>query len=273
MEMTQQDKTKLIRFLNLVCTLEASKPIEEMNEELINACVTVLLDLQDKHVELSPEYIDSQVRKIFHPEDAETTEPETVKEPKKVVSKKKIWLVAACIAILVALLSIVSFSSERTVVDVLEDFFGTYEFIPFGKEVDVGEETYGKGSTSRRYNTIEEAVINEKIDLMFPSASSISSTLNIISVFDSSNNIIISFDNTDISINICKNTLITDEIKSICEETILINETIFYICTINDTSHFQAYFAHKNNLYTVTCPNRDLLIDILENMEEVRYED
>lgn len=274
MEMTQQDKAKLIRFLNFVCTLEASKPVEEMNEELIDACVTVLLDLQDKHVELSPEYIDNQVRKIFHPEDAETAEPETVKEPKKVVSKKKIWLVAACIAILVALLSIVSFSSERTVVDVLEDFFGTYEFIPFGKEVDVGEETYKKHSETRRYYSIQEFIKSERTSIMFPIKSKMSTTLKIISIFDSANNnIIISFDDSSISINIRTNTNLSESIINASNEKIIVDNNTFYLCSMDDTSQIQAYFIHNRNLYTVTCPNRDLLIDILENMEEVRYED
>lgn len=273
MEMTQQDKAKLIRFLNFVCTLEASKPVEEMNEDLIDACVTVLLELQDKHVELSPEYIDNQVRKIFHPEDAETTEPETVKEPKKVVSKKKIWLVAACIAILVALLSIVSFSSERNVVDVLEDFFGTYEFIPFGKEVDVGEETYGKHSDTKRYTDIKDVVNKEKINLMFPTKSDISSTISIISVFDSQESIIISYKDTNSSITIHKATSLSNEIKSICNEVKVINGTTVYLCIMNDTAQNQAYFSHNKNLYIVTCSNRDLLIDVLENMEEIRYED
>lgn len=273
MEMTQQDKAKLIRFLNFVCTLEASKPVEEMNEDLIDACVTVLLELQDKHVELSPEYIDNQVRKIFHPEDAETTEPETVKEPKKVVSKKKIWLVAACIAILVALLSIVSFSSERTVVDVLEDFFGTYEFIPFGKEVDVGEETYIKNGTTTQYHTLQDMINNEKINILQPSYNE-KFEINRIFVIDKKDkkNITFEFSEKNISINIIVNASITKEIKSICTETLLINNITFYLCPMSDTSQIQAYFVHNNNLYTITYTDRESLIDILENMEELRYE-
>ncbi len=275
MEMTQQDKAKLIRFLNFVCTLEASKPVEEMNEDLIDACVTVLLELQDKHVELSPEYIDNQVRKIFHPEDAETTEPETVKEPKKVVSKKKIWLVAACIAILVALLSIVSFSSERNVVDVLEDFFGTYEFIPFGKEVDVGEETYGKNGDTVEYKTIEDVVNNEKFTLLFPANTTNSIQVNIISVIEKQNSVIfsVSFDNPNISMEIITNSDTTAKEKFYCKETLTINDVVFYICEMKDVSQVQAYFMHNDNLYTISCSSRDILMQVLENMEEVRYED
>ena len=168
MEISNQDKLKLIHFLNFVCDYEASKPLEEMNEELIDSCVDILLELQDKHVNHSPEFIDEQVRKIFHKEETETTEPESVKPVKKQINKKKVWLVAACIAILVALFSIVSFSSERSVKDVLEDFIGTFEFIPFGKEVTLGNDSYKKEGTGKKYTSVEDFVNTEKFNLLCP---------------------------------------------------------------------------------------------------------
>ncbi len=271
MEIGKQDKLKLIHFLNFVCDYEASKPIEEMDEKLINACVKVLLELQDKHVKHSPEFIDEQVRKIFHKEETKITAPETVKTTKKVVSKKKIWLVAACIAILVALFSIVSFSSERSVVDVLEDFFGTYEFIPFGKEVDVGEETFGKNGDTREYKAIEDVVKNEKIDLLFPEK--IYKIKKIVSLpYNNETAITLTFEEPNFHIEIALNSDLSSEIKHYCNEIIKIENKDYYLFPMDDVSQIQAYFIHDNNLYTVTCSDRDLLIEILENMEEVRYE-
>ncbi len=273
--MTQQNKLKLIRYLNFICIFEASKPLEEMNEELIDACVTVLLDLQDKHVELSPEYVNEKVRKIFHTEEKEATEPETVKVPKKVVNKKKIWLVAACIAILVALFSIISFSSERSVVDILEDFLGTYEFIPFGKEVNVGEESYIKEEKAKQYNTISEAAKKEKTILLFPKNRMYTDTLKRISAssYENKRNLIITFDDPTFSINIILNANLSKDITSICDEKITYNDIDFYLCSMNDIAQVQAYFTYNDNLYTVTYSDRDSLIDILENMEEIKYED
>ena len=107
MEISKQDKIKLIHFLNFVCDYEASKPIEEMDEELIKSCVKVLLELQDKHVKHSPEFIDEQVRKIFRKEATEITEPETVKITKKVISKKKISLVLTIVISLVMIIDLI----------------------------------------------------------------------------------------------------------------------------------------------------------------------
>ena len=56
-----------------------------MDSEAVDNYIKILLHLQDKHIELSPEFIDEQVRKIFHPE--ENTAPETVKTTKKQYKK------------------------------------------------------------------------------------------------------------------------------------------------------------------------------------------
>ena len=154
MEITMQEKLRLINFFEFLLNEEISKPLGEMNSEAVDNYIKILLHLQDKHVELSPEFIDEQVRKIFHKE--EIAEPETAKTTKKRYSKNKIWLVAACVAILVALFSILSFSSEKSVKDVLEDFFGSYDIIPWGKEIEVGNESYGKEGENRKYQTSNE---------------------------------------------------------------------------------------------------------------------
>lgn len=272
MEIGKQDKLKLIHFLNFVCDYEASKPIEEMDEELINACVKVLLELQDKHVKHSPEFIDEQVRKIFHKEETKITAPETVKTTKKVVSKKKIWLVAACIAILVALFSIVSFSSERSVVDVLEDFFGTYEFIPFGKEVDVGNESFGKASKKHIYNSVEEFIKTEKTDLLYPSNTI--DTISHISIGkkDGIENIRMTFEDSDLFISIILNSEIPQETIDFCNKKITLNEIDYYLCIMEDINQVQAYFIHNNNLYVITHSDKNALVEIINNMEEINYD-
>jgi len=81
MELTMQEKLKLIEFFEFLLDKEISKPLGEMNSEAVDNYIKILLDLQDKHMELSPEYIDEQVRKIYHPEEA--APPEAVKTTKK----------------------------------------------------------------------------------------------------------------------------------------------------------------------------------------------
>ena len=88
MELTMQEKLRLINFFEFLLNEEISKPLGEMNSEAVDNYIKILLHLQDKHVELSPEFIDEQVRKIFHTEEI-TAAPETAKTTKKHYNKKK----------------------------------------------------------------------------------------------------------------------------------------------------------------------------------------
>lgn len=121
MELTLQEKNKLINLFQYLLDEEISKPLGEMNSEAVDNYIKLILLLQGKKFELSSEFIDEQVRKIFR-EEEKTASPEAVKTTKKHYKKNKIWLVAACVAILVALFSVISFSSERSVKDILVEF-------------------------------------------------------------------------------------------------------------------------------------------------------
>lgn len=271
MELTLQEKRKLIEFFEFLLDKEISKPLGEMNSEAVDNYIKILLDLQDKHVELSPEFIDEQVRKIFHRE--ETAAPETAKTTKKHYSKNKIWLVAACVAILVALFSILSFSSERGVKDVLEDFLGTFEFIPFGEEVTKDKVSFGKEGTGKKYTSVNEFVETEKINLLCPSNNI--AIIEHISIGETNNEqtIGIVFDKPDFFITITLNSAIPQEIIAVCNERVSLNGFEYYLCILEDVNQAQVYFIHDNNMYRIIHTDKDSLIEILNNMEEIKYED
>ena len=165
MNLTLQEKQKTIALLKFLLNEEISKPLGEMNSEAVDNYMKIIFLLQDKYINLSPEFIDEQVRKIFR-EEEKTASPEAVKTTKKYFNKKKAWLIAACIAVLVALFSVISFSSERSVKDILVEFFGAYELIPYGEEIIDGKVSYGKGNKNSIYNSVEELVKTEKIDVL-----------------------------------------------------------------------------------------------------------
>lgn len=271
MELTLQEKLKLIEFFEFLLDKEISKPLGEMNSEVVDNYIKILLHLQDKHIELSPEFIDEQVRKIFHKEEAAV--PETAKTTKKRYSKNKIWLVAACVAILVALFSIISFSSEKSVKDVLEDFIGTFELIPFGEEITKDKVSYGKESRAKTYKSIEKLVKTEKVDLIYPT--NIDEKIELISVseIDGKETIKFSYINSDLSLSIKLNAEISQQTKDFCNKKITLNGIDYYLCIMEDINQVQAYFVHNGNLTTVITTTESDLMDILNNMEEIKYED
>jgi len=271
--MTQQNKLKLIRYLNFICIFEASKPLEEMNEELIDACVTVLLDLQDKHVELSPEYVNEKVRKIFHTEEKEATEPETVKVPKKVVNKKKIWLVAACIAILVALFSIASIAFEWNIFDELKDRFGTVAETPKNVEQQINGVTVIMSGDTLTYNSSKEAFKSHNLTLLQPNYSANYEFSQIVILEYSGKNIVTyNFNNSIITCDITLSSSLNDDIKNIATETLNINDKLCYFCIFDDVSKIQVYFEYRNNLYQINGTNKNEIINFIENLKEYSYE-
>ena len=166
MELTMQEKLRLINFFEFLLNEEISKPLGEMNSEAVDNYIKILLHLQDKHVELSPEFIDEQVRKIFHKE--EIAEPETAKTTRKQINKKKVWLVAACIAILVALFSIVSVANDWNVFDFLSEKFGSVHSTPVEEELDFNGVSVIMNGKNTNYKSIADALENERIDILYP---------------------------------------------------------------------------------------------------------
>ena len=65
MDITLQEKQKTIALLKFLLNEEISKPLGEMNSEAVDNYIKILLYLQDNHIELSSEFINEQVRKIF----------------------------------------------------------------------------------------------------------------------------------------------------------------------------------------------------------------
>ena len=182
MEITMQEKLRLINFFEFLLNEEISKPLGEMNSEAVDNYIKILLHLQDKHVELSPEFIDEQVRKIFHKE--EFAEPETAKTTRKQINKKKVWLVAACIAILVALFSIVSVANDWNVFDFLSEKFGSVHSAPVEEEQNFnGVSVFMNGETTR-YKSIEDALKTENLDILYPTVLPNDIEINKIMIYD-----------------------------------------------------------------------------------------
>ena len=274
MEISNQDKLKLIHFLNFICDYEASKPLEEMDEELIDACVKVSLELQNKRVNHSPEFIDEQVRKIFREGEAEKTVPETVEINKKKINKNKVWLVAACIAILVALFSIISVANDWNVFDFLSEKFGSVFSTPIEEELDFNGITvtfHGKTST---YPTVENALKTEKIEILYPEILPNDIEIYNITFYQKEkvNRLVYNFNDPTLCAEISFNSTVSQSIINDATEKKVIDSITCYICEMPDISLYQVDFEYKNNHYFFSHSDKDVLIKIIENLKEIHNE-
>ena len=270
MENNINSKEKLIAYLSLIRDQETEKPLDEADNDLIKACVELLLELQGKEVTLSTEDIEELVRKIPF---ADTEMIKTVNTKGKVrkFKKKKILLIAAVIAILVAILSIVSIAFEWNIFDALKDKFGTVANAPAGVEQQENGITFERLGQERIYQSVEECFEKENIDVLIPKCSPDDLSINTIAVYEinEKEEIYISFDKENFSCVIKNNSNIPIEVVDNYNEIININNTTCYIFDMKDVGVVQVYFEYKNNCYKYTYNDKQVLLEIIENLEEI----
>lgn len=269
MENNINSKEKLIAYLSLVRDQETEKPLNEADTDLIKACVELLLELQGKEVTLSPEQTDELVRKIPF---ADTEMIKTVNAKGKVrkFKKKKILLIAAVIAILVAILSIVSIAFEWNIFDALKDKFGTVENAPAGVEQQENGITFERLGKDRRYASVEEALQHENLEILAPNKLPNNLKVKKIKVYevDGNEEIFISFNNQALVCKIGIDQTISSDIINNCSEVINIGNQKCYSTNLSDLGIIQIYFSHNNNSYCYAYSDKQVLLEIIENLEE-----
>lgn len=272
MKLTMQEKLRLIDFFEFQLDKEISKPLGQMDSEVVDSYIKILLDLQDKHIELSPEFIDEQVRKIFHPE--EPAHPEAVKTTKKYFNKKKVWLVAACIAILVALFSIVSVANDWNVFDFLSEKFGSVHSTPIEEEQDFNGVSVFVNGKNTNYKSIEDALKSEKTEVLYPATlpEGIVVTDIILSKDTDTYGVFYTFNDKELFFEIFCEKPLNKAAKKDATEVQEINSITCYIYEFTDINSYQINFEYNGDTYILNHSNKKLLIEIIENLEEIKNE-
>ncbi len=274
MNLTMQEKQKLIKFFDFLLNEEIAKSLGEMNSEAVDNYIRILLYLQDKQVDLSPEFIDKQVRKIFQKGD-KPAPPEADKTTKKYFNKKKVWLVAACIAILVALFSFVSVAYDWNVFDFLNEKFGSVHSAPVEEEQDFNGVSVKMHGKHNNYSNIENALKAEKIEVLYPM--NLPNDITIIDIMffeeNSVEKMIYTFNDPSLYSTISFDTSLDAFTKEGATETKKINKLTCYIYDMSDISCTQIRFEHKGNTYMFSHTDKTMLKEIIKNLEEINYED
>lgn len=266
MENNINSKEKLIAYLSLIRDQETEKPLDEADNDLIKACVELLLELQGKEVTLSTEDIEELVRKIPF---ADTEMIKTVNAKGKVrkFKKKKILLIAAVIAILVAILSIVSIAFEWNIFDSIRDKFGSIGNVPVGFEKYENGVSFEKLGEIKIYEDIEQVQENEEIGILLPKSLPNGISLEMIKVceVDGVEEFFVSFNN-EMSYVVTKDKYIPKEV--IFNEEIVIGNKKCYVENLEDIGLVQIHFVQDNRYYIFTYNDLQVLLEIIENLEE-----
>lgn len=262
-------KQALIRLLTFIRDCEAEKPLDEINMGLIEACVKLLLKLQKKEIVFTTEQIKERVRKIpfvLTPDFG----GETTKKVKKYTTKKKILLVAAIIAILCALLAVISIGHN---IDywhsVMNEKSGSVFNVPVGEEFVDGNDEFIHTGDSVKYTKTDKFFENEPYDVLIPTKLPDTIGLVDIMITSSTNTITVSFDAVITAYEIQLNTPLPQSIPESLKN-VKTNNLSCYIDTLEGSNIVQIYFEYNGNFYAIGGTDEQILLDVIENLEEYK---
>ncbi len=275
MDKIMSDKERLIAHLEILRDAEESKPVNEKDNELIRACIVLLLDLQGKKLTLTEEEIEERVRNFpFVAENKGIDNQKNTEGKNKKVSKKKVLLVAACIAILVALFSIASIAFKWNIFEELKNRFGTVADTPVYEQQDVNGVTVVMSGQHVNYLSVDEALEADKLNVLYPNC--VSNDIKITEIaryqYNSKECLTYIFSRDDITCEVTLDADLDISKKELAGETAHINGKTCYFFILDDESSVQIYFEYKNNVYMFNGCDKQLLIEMIENLEEANYE-
>lgn len=263
-----QDKDRLIEYLSVIRDAEVSKPSQEADMELIDACVGLLLHLQNKNADLTPEQINNAVSKIRF---IDTNATEKTKSHKKKFNKK-LLLIAAVIPILLTILTLVATAdTEWSYFKVLKEFFGGVDKTPIGEIIHNNDDEIGK-INRQSYKTPAEFAEDYDIEIMVPGNNFKKDKLQNIAYisYPTGDEVSFTFENGSLTYRICMYDCLAKETRGTHYITRNINGLNCYIIEFDDIGQYQVYFNYKGFTYCFTHSDLEVIINLIENMEELK---
>ncbi len=264
----RDSKQILITLLSFIRDCELEKPLDEINMGLVEACVKLLLKLQEKEVIFTAEQIKERVRKIpfvLTPDFGE----KTTKKVKKHTTKKKILLVAAIITLLAMLLSVIPFADEQNVFDYVRDYIG-YENVITDKEYEYNGMSFKSNEIIEDFDDIEDYPEDNPYGILLPAYLPDGIYVENIRVID-----MVDYTKINVFINdssfgyiIKLDSQLPQVIPEDCEETVTLNGLSVYIVYLQDIGRYQTYFEHNGNCYELNFTDKQELLKVIENLEE-----
>ncbi len=249
--------------LMAIILLETSKDYREMDSDLVTECVDFLMELEGKQ-RLTKKEIEQRVNEI--PFKGKVTAIGSY--TKKKIRAKRLAVIAAILAVIVALFGIIAIASGNTSFELLRQVGQTIHEWFEGGSMDYGDITVIKPDGTKTYSSIEELAESEELDILYPSW--LPENEKIIKVWylieGEFERYLLQCDNPNHSISIVPDGNLPEDIK-LSRTKFEINRYSVYC---DEASQFiQADFIYKNNLYSVKSDTKDNLFRIIENLKEI----
>ena len=257
------EKQSLKDKLMAIILLETSKDYKEMDSDLVTECVDFLMELEGKE-KLTKSEIEQRVNEIPFKGKVTAIGSHT----KKKIRAKRLAVIAAILAVIVALFGIIAVASGNTFSELFKKM-GTsiYELLD-GGPMERDNITLIKPNETKTYSSIEELAESEGIEILYPTW--LPENEKIVKVWylveGESERYVFQSDNPCHCFEIEFEKELPNDIKNDCVE----KETNVYKVYYSDKIHYkQAILIHQNNLYLIKSDTGDNLFRIIENLKEI----
>ena len=235
--------------------------LDEGDMDLIHACASRLDELNGPA--MSDEEFLAAIKKAEEEYVSSNTNTLPVRTVKRRLASKKIWLVAAVIALLAATATITVSAFGFNVFEYFKEVIG----LPAGEKVDKDTITLVNNGKFEEYGSIEELLLAEKIDILYPSVLPDGVRLEAVNISIGQNgNDFIEFKTIDSSIYISVDTKMeNDTIDGYTEHFVVANCT-YYV--FKDEKFAVCYY--DDCYYYISSDSYENLILIINNMREIK---
>ncbi len=257
------EKQSLKDKLMAIILLETSKDYKEMDSDLVTECVDFLMELEGKQ-RLTKAEIEQRVNEI--PFKGKVTAIGSY--AKKRLRAKRLAVIAAILAVIVALFGIIAVASGNTVSEIFRQIGNSIHQLLEGSPKEYGDITLYKSDETKTYSSIEELAESEEIEILYPSwLPENEKIIKIRHLIDSeSKRYVLQSNNPIHSITIEVNDSLSQDYKLNCKEKEIAGFLIYYEET---PQYIHANFIYKNNSYIVKSDTEDNLFRIIENLKEI----
>ena len=257
------EKQSLKDKLMAIILLETSKDYKEMDSDLVTECVDFLMELEGEE-RLTQKEIEQRVKEIPFKGKATAIGSYT----KKKLRAKRLAIIAAILAVIVALFGIIAIASGSSSFEFMCRMARSIHEMFDGAEAEYGDITVIKPTETKTYSSIEEFAKDEGIEILYPSW--LPENEKIVRILYLLINEVESyvFENSipEYGFSIEIGTDLSEETKLNRNRKEFAGYTVYYFET---EQYIQANFIYKNNLYTISADTPDNLFKIIENLKEI----
>lgn len=249
--------------LMAIILLETSKPYKEMDSDLVTECVDFLMELEGKQ-RLTKAEIEQRVNAI--PFKGKVTAIGSY--AKKKIRAKRLAIVAAVLAAIIALFGILAIASENEFGDFFAkvgfDFFGMFE----DGKIELDGVTVYKPDEQKNYSSVEGFIKNEELDILYPTWLPENEKITNVyyGVYGDSESYSFKCSTPLYGIDIKLNTKLTKRFKESNTKREIGNLTVYII---DVEQNIQANFEYKNDCYYISSDTEENLINVIKNLKEI----